>query len=761
MHFTQNPIGSDDQLDLQDNAISFDYAMNSPAALWQDRFGKQHKTVQQALKDVGFKPAGFDFVSGGTLGLGDRDKCVFYPTDGYWYSWNGQLPYVVTANSSPTPGGKKGWGVVTRDERVIAREALRRTYLEAGYNLVDGSFEAGGTLANANDVLLYEVTGVAYSYSGTLPHTVGAGETPVGNPLWVAKDDKNFRGELATTGGADLVGTESGLTVQQYLDKGFRVIGVAGDGVTDVTTALQTEFDKAGMMIVPEGTYMVKAHTSGGGFAGIRPRSDSLIVFHPKAVFKAITNDQPAYAILNLESVSNITVVEPNIVGDNDTHTGVGGEFGMGLYLRDAHNIHIVKPKIDKCWGDGIYIGQVGSIGACTNVTIDEPVIDGCRRQGISIISADGLTINNPVITNIAGTPPSAGIDIEPNNTACILNNIKINNLKTKNTASGLRVDLALYTDGIAAKTVDIEVNGHSDEGSTFGATFTLSLHPTAGAIRYTAPTLKNNQNNGIQQRRWSSAGPEIIVDHPVVINPNRSAQGAALNAAGIAGYTLSSDASPTAGSGNMTLINPKVIFEAGITPAFVPQISFRDTKSGIVDRIKILRMADDPATFIENISEFNRRSCEITTALNKHYLGIDEHVEQQNFGFMGKVTRKVVAEGTTSKAVVYFQPTSQWQHAIIRAAVMCCAATTGTPAANSVGYSETLYSCRHKNAAVPLSITGQNLVANAHAVLTIAYFDLPPRAEITATMLEAGNVVGWDIEAGGSAGAPTAITFS
>lgn len=109
MFFTQNPIGSSATEDLQDNAISFDYAMNSPAALWQDRLGKQHKTVQQALKDVGFKPAGFDFVSGGTLGIGDRDKCVFYPTDGYWYSWNGKLPYVVPANSSPTPGGNKGW----------------------------------------------------------------------------------------------------------------------------------------------------------------------------------------------------------------------------------------------------------------------------------------------------------------------------------------------------------------------------------------------------------------------------------------------------------------------------------------------------------------------------------------------------------------------------------------------------------------------------------------------------------------------------
>ena len=201
MHFTQNPIGSDDQLDLQDNAISFDYAMNSPAALWQDRFGKQHKTVQQALKDVGFKPAGFDFVSGGTLGLGDRDKCVFYPTDGYWYSWNGKLPYVVPVNSSPTPGGKKGWGVVTRDERVVAREALRRTYLEAGLNLVEGSFEAGGTLVNANDVLLQERTGKVFSYSGTYPHTVAAGDTPI-SAGWSASSELTLRMGLAGSDGA-------------------------------------------------------------------------------------------------------------------------------------------------------------------------------------------------------------------------------------------------------------------------------------------------------------------------------------------------------------------------------------------------------------------------------------------------------------------------------------------------------------------------------------------------------------------------------
>lgn len=198
MFFTQNPIGSSATEDLQDNAISFDYAMNSPAALWQDRFGKQHKTVQQALKDVGFKPAGFDFVSGGTLGIGDRDKCVFYPTDGYWYSWNGKLPYVVPVNSSPTPGGKKGWKPVIKNSGVIEREALRRTYQEVGLNLVDGSFEKGGVLVSANDVLLHEATGKCYSGNpgtvtpGTLPTSGGFVDksTSVLRSLFLSELDK-------------------------------------------------------------------------------------------------------------------------------------------------------------------------------------------------------------------------------------------------------------------------------------------------------------------------------------------------------------------------------------------------------------------------------------------------------------------------------------------------------------------------------------------------------------------------------------------
>lgn len=107
------------------------------------------------------------------------------------------------------------------------REALRRSYAEAGYSLVDGSFEAGGTVTTATDVLLYEADGKAYSYSGTLSHTVAAGSNPSAEPgMW---DDKS---------------TEA-LRLQSQKEIGDpRGWGGVGDGIADdtlaVSSALQT-----------------------------------------------------------------------------------------------------------------------------------------------------------------------------------------------------------------------------------------------------------------------------------------------------------------------------------------------------------------------------------------------------------------------------------------------------------------------------------------------------------------------------------------
>ena len=77
-------------------------------------------------------------------------------------------------------------------------EALRRTYADAGSRLVDGSFETGGTLSSATDVLLFEVEGKAYSYTGTLPHTASSGSSPSAEPgIWLDKSVDSLRQQAA------------------------------------------------------------------------------------------------------------------------------------------------------------------------------------------------------------------------------------------------------------------------------------------------------------------------------------------------------------------------------------------------------------------------------------------------------------------------------------------------------------------------------------------------------------------------------------
>ena len=444
MHFTQNPIGSDDQLDLQDNAISFDYAMNSPAALWQDRFGKQHKTVQQALKDVGFKPAGFDFVSGGTLGIGDRDKCVFYPTDGYWYSWNGKLPYVVPANSSPTPGGKKGWGVVTRDERVLAREALRRTYQEVGLNLVDGSFEEGVVLVNVNDVLLQERTGKVFSgpagpvVAGTNPSgggfvdcsgallrqkaavygtvaEIASGVYAVG--LRVTVKDRDMAVFTITSGGTPdgygvlAAGAGKTAVIVTGANTTIKSFGAKGDGVTDDTAAIQGAIDYAhtiGAEVIVPPSYGPYIYTEIANKGTLRGTGGTL------KLKDGVCADTSAfyYTLHNFDGVSR-TVMLPNCRYIDLTIDG-NGRNNISFTVADAltaggENVVVRGCRISDAPDSGIMFTFPVN-GLCT-----ENVIDGARDVGIYINDNESATSNVASITsqNIVRDCGSTGIALK------------------------------------------------------------------------------------------------------------------------------------------------------------------------------------------------------------------------------------------------------------------------------------------------------------------------------------------------------------
>lgn len=168
--------------------------------------GQTQQTLPSILADLGFDVQSWTSSTGGVLASANQVFLNDTPGSlgiGDYYAWSGTFPKTVPAGTDPALPTS---GYIMRSSRlagVQAREALRRSYAEAGYNLVDGSFEAGGTVTSATDVLLYEAQGVAYSWTGVLPKTVPSGSMPDGT--WSSVGNAVLRLDLAKENGALLI----------------------------------------------------------------------------------------------------------------------------------------------------------------------------------------------------------------------------------------------------------------------------------------------------------------------------------------------------------------------------------------------------------------------------------------------------------------------------------------------------------------------------------------------------------------------------
>ncbi len=204
--------------------------------------------------------------------------------------------------------------------------------------------------------------------------------------------------------------------------------GAKGDGKTDDTASIQAAIDEVagtgGTVLVPEGTYMVEVAP--------RPRlslkSDMTLKLAENATLKAIPTDDEKSAVLTIAGVSNVAVIGGTLEGERDEHKGKKdkrGGWGMGLYIRDgAEHILIAGVTARKMWADGFYVSGASDVKFC------EVTADNNRRQGLSIIEADGLVVTNSVFKNTAGTRPGAGIDFEPDERDQAITNVKIENSK-------------------------------------------------------------------------------------------------------------------------------------------------------------------------------------------------------------------------------------------------------------------------------------------------------------------------------------------
>lgn len=243
---------------------------------------------------------------------------------------------------------------------------------------------------------------------------------------------------------------ESNLTVD-VRDKGAK-----GDGRSDDTSAIQAAIDAVGgtggTVIVPDGTYMVDA----AGAGRLRLKSRMTLKLSDGATLEAIPTKSKNYAVLTIADVSDVWVLGGTIEGERDQHRGKTGEWGMGITISDdARRITIGGVTAKKMWGDGFYVDGAEDVSFC-RVTAD-----GNRRQGLSVIKANGLLVLNSVFRNTHGTRPSAGIDLEPDNTSQEIVNVRVENSQfNNNDGGGVRVA------GKRARISEVEMTHNSFSGN-------------------------------------------------------------------------------------------------------------------------------------------------------------------------------------------------------------------------------------------------------------------------------------------------------
>ncbi|GLQ50571.1 hypothetical protein GCM10010872_20200 [Dyella flava] len=222
------------------------------------------------------------------------------------------------------------------------------------------------------------------------------------------------------------------------LQKSQAALALCKDGQCDATSAIQAVIDASteagGVAVIPAGKYSVNADK------GVYLRTNTRLALDQGAQLIAQPSSNGRYGIIRIYDAKNVSLSGGTIIGERDAHLGQGGEWGMGIDIESCSDVSISNVVVKDCWGDGVYIGlSHSSSPPCRNINLQNVMAIGNRRQGMSIVACIGANVIDSKFLSTAGTPPSCGIDLEPNGDNPV-SNIVIRNCNIEgNAGSGIQ----------------------------------------------------------------------------------------------------------------------------------------------------------------------------------------------------------------------------------------------------------------------------------------------------------------------------------
>lgn len=259
-------------------------------------------------------------------------------------------------------------------------------------------------------------------------------------------------------------------------------------------------------------------------------RSNQTVIFKPGVVILAKKgkfhglND----SLFTASGVKNLT-----IIGDGATwrmhkkdyanpKKYKHAEWRMGLKILGSSNVTIEGLTIEKTGGDGIYISGGSGQSYSKNITIRNVILYDNYRQGISVISADHLRIENVIMRNTGGTPPMAGIDFEPNRAGQRLSHIVMKDCLTwGNHGSGYAlylVNLNRSSEPVSIHIEDCRAIGDNAQSVTITTTNDVAKAPK-GQVTFEDCVFRGSKTGGIKISKPAKA-LKVVFDDCKLIRP-------------------------------------------------------------------------------------------------------------------------------------------------------------------------------------------------------------------------------------------------
>jgi hypothetical protein len=212
---------------------------------------------------------------------------------------------------------------------------------------------------------------------------------------------------------------------------------------------------------------------------------------------------------------------------DNITLSGYGATFRMrkkeyqnsSLYaasewrhtinVRGARNFIIEGLTLKESGGDGILVGhgeseenQIPERRYSSGIIRDVVAISN-HRQGISIVSAKDLLVQNSIFRDTSGTLPESGVDIEPDHPWQVISGIKFKDCQFINNAgSGIQLWMGFYHgDGLTDIAVSFErskVLSNKENGVLVQDANVKQLKTAPGLIAFTDTFIDGTGKDGV-----------------------------------------------------------------------------------------------------------------------------------------------------------------------------------------------------------------------------------------------------------------------